>query len=48
MNIAYVEVSSPKEDDNTTKEELDEFENCNNGNKIVIQLYKMQIHALWK
>lgn len=41
-------VSSTKVDDNTTKEELDELENCNNGNKIVIQLSKMQIHALWK
>lgn len=31
---------------NATKEELDELEDCNNGNEIVIQLYKMQIHAL--
>lgn len=48
MSIACVEVSSTKVDDNTTKEELGEPENCNKGNKIVIQLYKMQIHALWK
>lgn len=46
MSIAYVDVSSTKVGENTTKEELDELENCNNGNKIVIQLYKMQIHAL--
>lgn len=39
-------VSSTKGDDNTTKEELDELENCNNGNKIVIELSNMQIHAL--
>lgn len=48
MSIAYVNVSGTKVDGNTTKEELDELENCNKGNKIVIQLYKMQIHALWK
>jgi len=37
---------STKEDENPIKEELGEVEDCNNGNEIVIQLYKMQIHAL--
>lgn len=39
---------SAKVDENTVKEELDELEDYNNGNEIVIQLYKMQICALWK
>ena len=37
---------SAKVYENTIKEELDELEDCDNGNEIVIQLYKMQIHAL--
>lgn len=37
---------SAKMDENTIKEQLDELEYCNNSYEIVIQLYKMQIHAL--
>ncbi|RMC08426.1 hypothetical protein DUI87_14670 [Hirundo rustica rustica] len=31
--MSIVDVSSTKVDDSTTKEELDELENCNKGNK---------------